>query len=430
MPKLFNCIACSAPLEFEGTTIQKCRYCGASVIVPGEMFQTGDSRPSPPGKFGGRAERLEEIRRLIRSGRKIEAIKVFRETFGTGLKEAKDAVEAIERGEGYDLTPNRTEPARADMRDYRAKKRGLAVGGSLLMAIAGSVVIFAGIGVALYLSVNEEVPAGSAGEPSFLSDAAAKGAEATGPAELLRIGGEGTGVGRFKDNRAVAVDGRGMIYSGDYSGGRVQAFNPDGSFATQWELADGDLIFDLVAARDGKVYILSNRGIRAYSAESRSPGASHESYELRGMAALPDGRLVAVGRKEIVLLDSALKVLARYGKAAEDANSSLGFEKVAVDASGTIFALERNTGEIVKFSKEGKFLNRIPTGGRSPNGIALDPAGNIYVTQTSSITVLAPDGRPLEPIKATQAFGLTFNDAGEMFVASRPYVIKQKLAVD
>lgn len=36
---------------------------------------------------------------LLRSGQKIEAIKRYRELVGVGLKEAKDAVEAMERGE-------------------------------------------------------------------------------------------------------------------------------------------------------------------------------------------------------------------------------------------------------------------------------------------------------------------------------------------
>ena len=40
---------------------------------------------------------LDEIRNLINSGNKITAIKVHRETFGTGLKDAKDAVEQMER---------------------------------------------------------------------------------------------------------------------------------------------------------------------------------------------------------------------------------------------------------------------------------------------------------------------------------------------
>ncbi|ALJ13370.1 ribosomal protein L7/L12 [Sphingopyxis macrogoltabida] len=38
----------------------------------------------------------EEIRELIRQNRKIEAIKRLRDQTGLGLKEAKDAVEAIE----------------------------------------------------------------------------------------------------------------------------------------------------------------------------------------------------------------------------------------------------------------------------------------------------------------------------------------------
>lgn len=37
----------------------------------------------------------EDVRRLIAAGRKIEAIKVYREIHGGGLKEAKEAVERI-----------------------------------------------------------------------------------------------------------------------------------------------------------------------------------------------------------------------------------------------------------------------------------------------------------------------------------------------
>lgn len=42
---------------------------------------------------------LKKIFTELSAGRKIEAIKLFRESFNTGLKEAKDAVEAMERGE-------------------------------------------------------------------------------------------------------------------------------------------------------------------------------------------------------------------------------------------------------------------------------------------------------------------------------------------
>lgn len=39
---------------------------------------------------------MQEVRSLLRRGQKIGAIKVYREHTGVGLKEAKDAVEAME----------------------------------------------------------------------------------------------------------------------------------------------------------------------------------------------------------------------------------------------------------------------------------------------------------------------------------------------
>lgn len=45
-----------------------------------------------------RQEELEEdVCELLRAGKKIEAVKRFREATGTGLKEAKEAVEAVGR---------------------------------------------------------------------------------------------------------------------------------------------------------------------------------------------------------------------------------------------------------------------------------------------------------------------------------------------
>ncbi|MCW5961198.1 MAG: hypothetical protein KIS76_13625 [Pyrinomonadaceae bacterium] len=42
---------------------------------------------------------FDEFARLLGKGQKVEAIKLFRERFGTSLNDAKEAVEAIERSE-------------------------------------------------------------------------------------------------------------------------------------------------------------------------------------------------------------------------------------------------------------------------------------------------------------------------------------------
>lgn len=64
-----------------------------------------ERRAAPERAAGPRVDRasdlpesvLEEIAGQIRAGRKIEAIKLMREATGLGLKEAKEAVEDLER---------------------------------------------------------------------------------------------------------------------------------------------------------------------------------------------------------------------------------------------------------------------------------------------------------------------------------------------
>src|SRR5262245_55194629 len=55
---------------------------------------------------------------------------------------------------------------------------------------------------------------------------------------LLEFGKEGIGPGMFTDARSIAVDGAGQIYVGEYSGGRIQVFDPTGKFVTQWSIGD------------------------------------------------------------------------------------------------------------------------------------------------------------------------------------------------
>ena len=60
-------------------------------------------RPPAPGQPTLGADDSPE--QLLRAGRKLEAIKRFRELTGAGLKEAKDAVEAMESGRSANLPP-------------------------------------------------------------------------------------------------------------------------------------------------------------------------------------------------------------------------------------------------------------------------------------------------------------------------------------
>ncbi|HLB47827.1 MAG TPA: hypothetical protein VJL59_12540, partial [Anaerolineales bacterium] len=108
MTQSFNCPHCNAPLDYEGGDLTvRCPYCSSSVIVPESLRAAPQNvtphAPSLPvvgmDSLLSQAARLKEVARLIRSGNKIEAIKIYRETFDVSLTEAKDAVDKMAAGQ-------------------------------------------------------------------------------------------------------------------------------------------------------------------------------------------------------------------------------------------------------------------------------------------------------------------------------------------
>ncbi|MBL8058382.1 MAG: ribosomal protein L7/L12, partial [Anaerolineales bacterium] len=109
MPQTFTCPACGAPLQLDhdGDATVRCGHCGSTVILPEELREPAESAaPSPASpRSWSLAEMLQqagqfgEVARLVQAGQKIEAIKLYRQLTGVGLKEAKDAVDQLEAGQ-------------------------------------------------------------------------------------------------------------------------------------------------------------------------------------------------------------------------------------------------------------------------------------------------------------------------------------------
>ena len=435
MTKSFNCASCSAPLEFEGTTMQKCRYCGSTVIAPPEMFYA--SSASPFGDFSslsGMALKIAEIDQLIHNGKKIDAIKVFRETFGVGLAEAKDAVEKMERGESVDISSMRVKTSRPMTAQEidAVKKIGFTIGGSVLVTVLASVLIIGGVVAAIlfitWTAVSKIPTVSNSASKTIESPPVAKPTPNPDITELLKIGGEGNGAGRFKDNRHVAVDGKGRIYSSDYSPFRIQVFDANGEFVNQWTAESGTNLYDLAADRDGNLYLANDKGIFKFEGETGKLVSKTDGVYVNGMTLTWDHKIVAVSGRTMTILDADLKQLVQIKDAGERANSSSGFSNVAADGEGFIYAIDNHSDEICKFSPDGKFLNRFTSHANSPNGIAVDPKGRIFVADSSHIKVLDTSGNLLRDLKSYQAFGLAFDAKGDLFVAACPYVIKYSLA--
>jgi hypothetical protein len=255
---------------------------------------------------------------------------------------------------------------------------------------------------------------------------------------LLEFGGEGIGPGMFTDARSIAVDGAGRIYVGEYSGGRIQVFDAAGKFINQWTIGDRKTILrGLATDRKGIVYAVHGGHVERFRGETgeKLGQLDHEQSGFDDVTTSADGGLVTAwhsNRDDIVVFDSNGKVVrtipAAISSASGDSELSM---RVAVDGSGSIYALGRFNNGVFKFARDGKFMNGFGGAGdqlgqlRAPYSIAVDGYGRVYVGDMKGIQVFEADGRYLSILNLKgMAFGMVFNDNNELFVIARDHVIK------
>jgi sugar lactone lactonase YvrE/DNA-directed RNA polymerase subunit RPC12/RpoP len=438
MPSILRCPTCSAPLEVphEFATTARCTYCGAGVLLTerGGNVQAAAQQER-------HADAIGDVLRHLRAGSKIAAIKAYREHFGVGLAEAKDAVDRIEAGQPGGPSPTPAGTGAAPVSRHAEPERPTTATwvfvGVLVALIAGAFVYDA-------MKKRAAAPAAEAGP-------AATGPAATGPAspvdrrrgesrlaaEVLRFGSQGNGAGRFEDARSVAVDGTGRIYVAEYTGGRVQVFDSAGTSLTQW-MADPKMpLVDLAADRGGTVYVVQSGRIRRFEGATgralgelpRAPSAGYDDVTV----AL-DGSLWAATMQTVVHLDRDGKVLRTIDiKKAVDEDATP--ERIAVAGNGHLYVLDQWKGEIYHLDPSGRFVDRFggETGGAAsmtPEDLAVDGRGRIYVSDLGhGVRVYDAGGQQVGTIGEGVVFGIAFNDRDELFASRRNdyQVVKYRL---
>jgi streptogramin lyase len=256
--------------------------------------------------------------------------------------------------------------------------------------------------------------------------------------ETLKFGSEGIGPGMMTDARSIAVDGRGNIYVGEYSGGRIQVFDASGKFITQW-IADPKMpLRGLAVDRKGVVYVVQRGIITRFEGETgKSLGklSYPEGDGFDDVTATPDGGILAAwqrGSDDIVQFDSQgnIKQIIRKAISTPADRSELN-TRLATDGRGNIYGLGSFTSSVFKFSRDGKYMNRFGGPGRQPgqlsavSAIAVDGKGRVFVSDIQGIQVFDSDGRFVTSFRlAGSASGMTFNDQNELLVVSRNKVMK------
>ncbi len=438
MPQTFHCPNCQASLDVDPASpavTVRCPYCSSTVIVPEALRGAG----SAAGSAGDAV--VAEVLRLVASGQKIAAIKAYREAYpALSLAEAKEAVEALERGEAIVWQALASPAGGGVTQPVVVSDRARRVIGCSLLAL----LLVIGLSIVIPLVAGWFAVSAVTRSEVLSGDRAAAPADGPRPTDLpaatatpelapviLRFGGqEGIGPGFFNDTRRLGVDGEGRIYTGDYLGGRVQVFDAGGAFQAQWSVGPADYAMIAMAVdRAGTVYLLERGAITRYdglTGVAQVPPAVPGRGDFRSLAIAPDGSLVAAGNRRLVRFDAQGELALDL---ADPFAAITGFQTthnaLAVDGAGYIYLAGAET--IYKFDPEGRLVDRIGSRGdgsdqfhTAPSAIAVDGRGRLFANDFEGIHVFDANGRHLALIElAGISFGMVVDDQNRLVVMDR-----------
>ena len=261
---------------------------------------------------------------------------------------------------------------------------------------------------------------------------------------LLKFGQEGEAEGQFDDPRFIAVDPGGNIFVGDYSGGRVQKFGPQGNFLMLINVPAPDQGSDIYirgigADSQGRLYISRNGEILVYDSTDGSlintipngwPDTYYDSLHVAGDILYTTNGMA--GTDDIIKLSPEGEVLLHRQEVIEsvdDDDPALNMQ-IAVDPGGQIYILSNFGPHVYVYDAQGEYLYRF---GEEGDGrgmlnlgsdlLAVDPRGRLYVVSTYRIDQFDVQGNYLDysidvydDSENGVPMGMTFDAQGYLYI--------------
>jgi sugar lactone lactonase YvrE len=245
------------------------------------------------------------------------------------------------------------------------------------------------------------------------------------------------GPGHFLEPRDVAVVGE-SVYVADTGNRRVQVLDREGSVINSWTGVDETFEEPLALGVDsqarllvldsptGWIYRFGPDGQR----QGRIAGPATQSYHPRGMAVLPDGRILVAdtGGGRILFLDQEGNVSGYFGGPGAAPGQFGEPTDVASDDMGTYYVVEAYNQRLQRIDRQGRTLGHWPI----PSSIAFDGPhidwaldGSLLMSAPEEGAILryGPDGRLLGrwsqagPAPLCRPVGLTVDRAtGTLYV--------------
>ena len=195
----------------------------------------------------------------------------------------------------------------------------------------------------------------------------------------------GSGNGQFSKAQGIAIDSSGNVWVVDESNLRVEEFNSEGKYLSQF-------------------------GVRAYEQGEEGSENGPSFYEPAGIA-ISDGDLyVAEHASDYVQEFSPSGVhLNQFGGKGTGSGQFEGAEGIAVDPlSGDLYVTDTGNGQVEEFSAAGVVMSAFGSKGtgseqfKGPEGVAVNQAGEIYVADTENDRVQMWEPVPQAPVYTSQ----------------------------
>ncbi len=467
--RAFKCPSCGAPLEPEiGTLTMKCPYCGGTVIIP-ESLRTAPPRSGPTmgevfdfglngvdmNQIVGNAMQLPQAIQLAKEGHIDEAAKMYSKITGMEHADAVKSIQALAAGHAVSLTPGRSgqtfqtsqasygqpsAPAGGASTSFQPSSFSTTATGSksggrscglllgIIAVVAVLIAILVGGGVFLFSGRGLASIVGPIGYAS----------------KALTFGSEGIGPGQLNDARSIGVDGEGNITVADYSDGRIQRFDPKGKFISGFSVSsDGKEVYMTGMTVDpaGRIFAVYGGNIHVYNPDGTQVNQlGDDNHDYEDVSIGGDGKVYAIANNEtVVRLKPDLSIDLEVPDTFTNATGDMELDShVAADGLGNMYIVGSFNYLVLKFSPDGKFVNRF--GGRAenpnsnepgklstPNAIAVDGYGRVYVSDFWDIKVFDSDGAYLKKISISNGvpFGLVFDGQNDLYtVTSDRNVVK------
>jgi len=191
---------------------------------------------------------------------------------------------------------------------------------------------------------------------------------------LAKWGSAGTGNGQFNDPTGLATDASANVYVADYNNHRIEKFNSAGTFITKWGA------FGTANGQFEKPVAIAINGANAYVADS--------------------------GNERVQRFNLSGTFVSAWGSnGTNNGQFQYGPRGVATNAGGDVYVVDFR--RIQRFTASGAFLlgwaTLEPIYAPFVFGIAIDPAGNVYVADPAGHQILkfGPNGAPIAWPSAT-----------------------------